>query len=293
MKLSIVTLNYKTPQLTIACVDSVYRQFTKEFESDKLEHLIVDNFSNDDSVVKIEKTLKERAYKNVKLIKNSENAGFGRGCNFGVTHAEGEFVLFLNSDTQVENREFISMMDFLATHPECAILGGKMVNADGSPQLSAAKFYTFIYILLMLLGFERLGFMKHSPKNIQQVDWVSGGCMMVNKKIFEKIGGFDKHIFMYMEDMELCFRAKQKGYTTYFYPSTKVIHAAQGSSNRTFAIVNIYHGILYFYWKYMPHWQFFLIQWLLRIKAYFLIVIGKLTGNTYLSSTYEKALAAI
>lgn len=293
MKLSIVTLNYKTPDLTIACVDSAYRQLNKEFANGEIEHIIVDNFSNDESVEKIEKTLKQRAYKNVHFIKNSENSGFGKGCNLGSEHAKGDFVLFLNSDTRVENREFLSMVDFLSTHIDVAIIGGKMKNADGSPQLSAAKFYTLLYAILMLFGLERIGFMKHAPSSISKVDWVSGGCMMVNKQIFEKIGGFDTHIFMYMEDMELCFRARQKGYATYFYPFTEVIHASQGSSNRTFAIAHIYEGIVYFYRKYMPQWEVFLIQWLLRIKAWILIIFGKLSGNAYLSSTYEQALAAI
>ncbi|MDE2026326.1 MAG: glycosyltransferase family 2 protein, partial [Patescibacteria group bacterium] len=139
----------------------------------------------------------------------------------------------------------------------------------------------------------RFGFMKHSPQKISKVDWVTGGCMMVSKKIFEKIGGFDKNIFMYMEDMELCFRAKKEGFATYFFPATQVLHSSQGSSNRTFAIVHIYQGILYFYRKYMPQWEVFLVQCLLRLKASLLVSIGRLTGNSYLRITYEKALASI
>lgn len=293
MLLSVVTLNYKTPDLTLACVDSVHRQFKKEFEAGEMEHIIVDNLSEDDSVERIEKTLKLRAYKNVHLIQNKENVGFGKGCNLGAEKAKGEFILFLNSDTVVNNKGFLEMAEYLSSHADIAIMGGKMKNLDGSPQLSAGKFYTLFYVFLTMLGLERFGFMKHSPQKISKVDWVTGGCMMVNKKIFDKLGGFDKSIFMYMEDMELCFRAKKEGFTTYFYPGTQVLHASQGSSNRTFAIVHIYQGILYFFRKYMPQWEVFLVQCLLRTKAFLLITFGKLTGNAYLSVTYEEALRHI
>ena len=291
MLLSIVTLNYKTPQLTLACIASVYAQFRRECDNNMIEHIIVDNSSGDNSVAEIKKEIKEKKYTHVKLIENPENAGFGKGCNLGTEKAAGTFVLFLNSDTKVANRGFLEMTEFLSSHLTVAIMGGKMKNANGSAQLSAAKFYTLFYAVLVLLGLERLGFLKNSPNKISKVDWVSGGCMMVRKSLFEKIGGFDKNIFMYMEDMELCFRAKKHGFTTYFYPFIEVFHVSQGSSNRTFAIVHIYEGFLYFYRKYMPQWQLFLIQWLLRTKAKVLLAIGKVTGNTYLYTTYEKALA--
>ncbi len=291
--LSIITLNYKTPDLTISCVESVYAEFSNEFEKGTIEHIIVDNFSEDNSVEIMETKIKEKKFKHVYVIPNNENAGFGRGCNFGALHAKGEFLLFLNSDTHIGNRDFIKMMEFLSKHENVAIIGGKMKNFDGSPQLSAGKFYTLFYVFLMLLGLERFGFMKQSPKEITKVDWVSGGCMMLKKSIFNKLGGFDKNIFMYMEDMELCFRAKKHGYDTYFYPFVDILHKSQGSSNRSFAIVNIYKGILYFYKKYMPQWEFFLVQCLLRTKAIVLLLAGKFTGNKYLSSTYEKALGNI
>ena len=76
------------------------------------------------------------------------------------------------------------------------------------------------------------------------------------KKSFEKIGGFEKELFMYTEDMEFCFRAKKKGFSTYFYPEITLFHKERGSSNRTFAILNIYKGILFFYKKYKPDWQY-------------------------------------
>lgn len=286
MLLSIITLNYKTPERTLVCINSVQNQFKKEFTSDKIEHIIVDNDSHDGSLEKLKKETKH--YKNVRIIANKENVGFGRGCNSGANYAKGQYLLFLNSDTIVENREFLKMIEFLEHHQRVAIMGGQMTNMDGTPQLSAWKFYTLGNLILLLLGAERFGLLKKSTTHIQKVDWVTGGCMMVKKTIFEQLGKFDPHIFMYIEDMELCFRAKKEGFDTYMYPHVKVLHASQGSSNRSFAIVNIYKGIRYFYAKHMPVWQYRIADILLTTKAKLLVIIGRITGNSYLSQTYEK-----
>lgn len=293
MKLSIITLNFQKPQLTLACVASVYKQYQKQFERNEFEMIVVDNLSGDDSVRIIKKELEKKKYKNIHFYENMENAGFGRGNNFGADHAKGEYLLFLNNDTQVLDSGFIGMTEFLDSRPHVAILGGRMENEDRTPQASAGKFYTFFNAILMILGMQRFGFIYSSPTIIKKVDWVSGGCMMVRKNVFEKIGGFDPDIFMYFEDVDICYRVKKAEFFTYYYPNSTVIHIEQGSSNRTFAIVNIYEGLMHFYKKHMPHWQTNMIKWLLRLKAYILIWIGKMLNNSYLISTYGKALTIL
>lgn len=230
-------------------------------------------------------------YKNVTVIENAENLGFGKGCNEGEKKTKGKYVLFLNSDTIALNKGFIEMADFLQKHQEAAVIGGKMKNPNGSTQLSAWKFYTLWNLLFVLLGFERFGLHRVDTSDIARVDWVTGGCMMVNKAIFEKLGGFDKEIFMYIEDMEYCFRAKKRGYLTYFFPFTDIIHTSHASSNKEFAVINIYKNILYFYKKHFPYWQYIVARFLLRIKAQALFIIGKASGNSYFINTYGKIIA--
>ncbi len=293
MKLSIVTLNFKKKELTLSCVASVYKHYKDHFEKNEIEMIVVDNASGDDSVKIIREVIKQNNYKNVELIANDENAGFGRGCNLGTSHAKGKYVLFLNNDTQVQDNGFIDMVNFLDNRSEIAILGGRMKNEDGSVQASVGKFYTLFNAALMLLGMQRFGLLYTSPSSITKADWVSGGSMMVRKEAFDKLGGFDKEIFMYMEDIEFCFRARKAGYSTYFYPNVTTIHIGQGSSNRTFAITHIYQGLVHFYKKYMPTWQLNVLQLMLKAKAKTLIYTGKVIHNTYLVQTYEQALATI
>lgn len=291
MKLSIIILNFKKKELTLNCVKSIYLQYQKEFEKREFETVVVDNFSEDKSVEYLKKGIQTNKFKNVFLYQNSKNAGFGGGCNFGAKHAKGDYLLFLNNDTKVLDNGILGMIDFLNSRPTVGIIGGKMENENMTPQASTGRFYTFFNAILMIFSMQRLGLVYNSPKNITKTDWVSGSSLMIRKALFDKIGGFDEKIFMYMEDVELCFRAKKAGFSTYYYPFVKIIHAGQGSSNRTFAIINIYKGLIYFYKKHMPLWQTNMIELLLRLKAIVLISVGKLIHNNYLVSTYEEAIS--
>ena len=287
-KLSIITINYNTLRLTSQCIESIGKIYKKELNENVFEIIAVDNASKDQSGEELEKY--ESRIKNFKLIKSKENLGFGNGNNLGEANAKGKYILFLNSDTKIEDDGFNKMVEFMEKNPDAGILGGRLKNLDGSRQSSAGADYNLWNVFFLLLGFERFGFLRESPNAIKKVAWVSGACMMVRKDIFEKLGGFEKELFMYMEDVDLCFRAKQKGFLTYYYPNIALIHQERGSSNRTFAILNIYKGLLFFFKKHKSSAQYVFVKNLLMLKAYCLIVLGKLTGNDYLYKTYRQAL---
>lgn len=290
-KLSIVILTYNTKDLTRECLLSVCEQYKKELESNEFEIILVDNDSKDKTFEEISKFKFPISNNNaIKIIQSKENLGFSKGCNAGAKKAEGEFILFLNSDTEIKDKGLQRMVEFLENNKHVAILGGKLENPNGSPQASAGKFYNLFNLFLMLIGLERLGFLKSSPARISKTDWVSGACMMVRREVFEKIGGFEKELFMYMEDVELCFRAKSKGYATYYYPFISLLHKEHGSSNRTFAIIHIYEGILHFYSKYKPKWQYKVANFMLRTKSMLLVMLGKILNNKYLKETYSETL---
>jgi GT2 family glycosyltransferase len=288
MLLSIITLNYKKPHLTLACLESLYEQFGDEFEKGNVELLIVDNASGDDSVAVLRQATSDKRH--VKIIANEENAGFSAGCNLGAASAKGKYFLFLNNDTVVKDKGLLAMVEYMDEHPDVAIMGGQLHNPDGSLQPSAGEFYTPLYAFALLLGLQKYGIIDKNPKIISEVSWVKGGLFMIQSDVFKKLKGFDERIFMYTEDMELCYRAKLAGYKTYFYPHVLVQHAEQGSSNRGFAIVNIYKNLLYFYKKHRSRKEYLLIKSLMKTKASLLITLGKLTGNKYLVETYREAM---
>lgn len=95
---------------------------------------------------------------------------------------------------------------------------------------------------------------------------------------------------MYTEDMELCYRVREAGYKVVYFPEMVIQHIGQGSSNREFAIVNIYKGLLYFYKKHKSYPEYLFVKSLLLFKAWFAILVGSLTQNAYLTTTYKKAI---
>jgi hypothetical protein len=293
MVLSIITLNYKKPELTIECLDSLWEQYKVKLQDNTIEVIIVDNDSQDDSVEKIKRAISEKKFHNMQVIANPSNAGFGTGCNLGAAKSKGEFILFLNNDTLVKDKGIMKMVEYCQNHQDVAVLGGQLRNLDGSLQASTGKFYTLWYAFLLLIGGQRFGFLDRSPDKIEKVDWVKGALLMIRRDVFERLHGFDEKIFMYTEDMELCYRVHQAGLEIYFYPDVQVLHQDHGSTSKTFAIVNIYKNLLYFYKKHRSLQEYQLLKLLLQTKAKSLIAAGKMTNNQYLIETYEKALAEI
>lgn len=291
MKLSIIILSYNTKDLTLDCIKSIFLQYDKELKDGIFEIVVVDNASTDGSVSAISNfqlSLSDKT--SLKIIKNKENYGFSKGNNIGAKNAIGEYLLFLNSDTEIQDKGFLRMTEFMDLNGKVGILGGRLMNTNKSFQRSAGNFYNVLNLSLLLFGGGKLGLLTKSPAKITKIDWVSGASMMVNNKTFKKIGGFEEKLFMYMEDMELCFRAQKKGFLTYFYPNVSLLHKERGSSNKTFAIIHIYEGILYFFKKYKPKWQYDLAKSLLIAKARLIKTIGKIIGNQYYINTYGQAL---
>src|SRR5258708_9365707 len=128
MLVSIVTLNYRKKDLTISCITSLWEQYASEFTSNKMEVIIVDNDSQDDSVETLRRVIKEKKYANMRVIANSSNAGFGAGCNMGAKNSTGEFIFFLNNDTIVKDKGLIKMGEYSKEHPDIAILGVQLLN---------------------------------------------------------------------------------------------------------------------------------------------------------------------
>lgn len=278
---SIIILSYNTRNLLRACLSSV----NKILPQKDVEIIVVDNASSDESAAMVKKE-----FKNVRLIENSENAGFAKGCNLGASYAGGEYLLFLNSDTIVESDNLSIFLKDFSENTKIAIIGGLLKNNDGSTQRSYGNFYTLSRVFSMLFLGEKREISKIDTQKRLIVDWVSGGFMMVRRDIFKKIKGFDEKFFMYIEDMEFCYRAKREGFLTLFDPLWGVEHVGQGSSNRNFAIVQIYKGLLIFYRKHLGGFQLFFLKIMLIIKAAGAIAIGSFTNNSNLRSTYRKAL---
>ncbi len=287
MDLSIIIPSYGTRGLLDRCLRSIYDSLKVSKLS--FEIIVVDNASDDGSV-----ELLKKKYPRVQTIFNKDNLGYGKANNQGIKKAKGKYVLLLNSDISVVDSGIERLWQF-ATMQSNAFVGGKLFNEDGTSQPSCGPMYSLPIVFLMLFTKgDRLGITRYAPQRVQSVDWVSGACLIGPKLAFVEVGLFDERIFMYMEEIEFLYRAKQKGYTVFFYPNAHFVHTGAASSGeRRTPVVNIYLGLLYFYRKHRGPLALGVLRLLLVAKALAAIIIGRMIGRKDLFVTYEEALRMV
>lgn len=284
MDVSIIIVSYNTKQLTDDCLSSIKKSLSGT--SIRYEILVIDNVSVDGT-----KEMIEKKYPEVVRIWNTENVGFGRANNQGIKKAKGTYILLINSDTIAINKSIPKLYEFAKLHPR-AFVGPKLLNMDRSAQTSCGPFLTswVVFAALFLKG-DVIGLTRWSPNRMRYVDWVSGACMIAQKKLFMDDLLFDEKIFMYMEEIDLLMRARKKGYRTMFYPGSQIVHLGGGSSTnkRTGPVLNIYRGLLFVYRKHYSKFALFVLRRMLHWKAIISMAIGVVTGSDYLKKTYAEA----
>jgi GT2 family glycosyltransferase len=291
--LSVIILTYNSEKHITKCLESVLEVTRVKLDADEAEILIYDNNSSDKTVDTVKAFIRTFNTKNIRITKSSENLGFAKGINTAASIARGEYMLFLNPDSELTNDKITDMIRQFDTDSKIAVIGGKITDFDNKEENSAGKFYSLVNLFIMVLGLEEQLGIRFSPKKITDVDFVSGGFMMVRKDYFEKLNGFDEQLFMYVEDMEFCFRIKKAGLRILFYPNAIIRHIGQASSSRSFAIVQIYQGLLYFYKKHTNQFEYFIAKLLLITKARIAIMVGSILNKKDMVATYSKALQTI
>ena len=289
LDLSIIIVSFNTKEITENCLKSIF----KSLEKTKLSYeiIVVDNDSKDGSIEMLKKFQLSHP-STFKLVQNKTNAGFGKANNQAVKQARGKYILFLNSDVVVLDEAIEKLFAFLKENENTVhFVGGKLLNKDLTPQPSSGPFYSLpvVFGWIFLRG-DLWNLTRYSPDQLRKTDWVSGACILTTKNAFNSLGGFDESIFMYMDEVDLLYRAKKKGYQVFLYPQSRFIHLGSASSDgRTFPVQQAYRGLLYFYKKHHSKLQLFLLKFMLQLKALISVAIGRLTNNRYLTETYEKA----
>jgi len=289
-QLSIIIISYNTQQITLNCINSI----VNSVKNITCEIIVVDNASEDKTIEQIRNSKFEILNKNInlKIIQNKTNLGYSKANNIGIKEAITENILLLNSDTVVIDDAIEKLLKrFEDSKDKIQFIGGKLLNQDNSPQASCGPFYSLpmIFAHLFLRG-DYWGLTRSSPNQEKNVDWISGACILTKKSYLEKLNGFDENIFMYMDEIDLLYRANKLGYKTLFYPNTRFIHLGSGSSKgKTFPIIQVFKGLKYFYKKHHSPISCKILMIMLKLKALIGIILGKLFNNHYLIETYEKA----
>lgn len=230
-KISIILVSYNTKDLTNQAIHSIYEK-TKNIN---FEIIVIDNNSHDETVCDIKKNFKE-----VILIENPVNSGFGVANNIASEIAQGEYLFFLNTDTILLNNAIKILSDFLDLNPNIGAAAGNLYNLDLHPATSINRVFPgilneidlFFFNLLSKVFFQKNVLFNHSNSAIVFKGNLSGADLMIRKDLFDAIGKFDNDFFMYYEETELLHRVCEKGYFVASIPEAMIIHLEGASENK-------------------------------------------------------------
>lgn len=226
MKLSIIIVSYNTKEFLEKCLNSI-----KESKFSDFEIIVVDNDSKDGTVEYMDKS----SFSNLQFIKNTKNLGFSKANNKGVRLAKGEYILFLNPDTEVMPDTFSRALKFIEKNKDIGALTCKVVLPNRKLDDSCHRgFPTPWNALFFFSGLEELfptsrlfagyhlGWKDYTKPH--EIDSGAGAFLLVRREAGEEIKWWDEDYFFYGEDLDLCFRLKQKGWKVFYLPQTSIIH---------------------------------------------------------------------
>jgi GT2 family glycosyltransferase len=291
--LSFITVNYNSSDLIKKKLfTSLQNNLTSEWEL-----IIVDNNSNENEKNKLNFF---NNYKNVKIILENMNHGFGKACNIGVESARGEIIIFINPDVRLIEKGLEKFIENYLKE-DIGILAPRLLNEDLSIQpngggFTGLSFYLFYSLrniiskdklkkLLQLRLFNRTpyadylkNFQDQESKSISY-DWVSGAFMIMRKEVFKKIKGFDRNFFMYTEDKDLCYQVKKRlRLNIVINNSYKTIHSVGGTQdekvNPDMELIKLKSRIYYIY-KNEGISKAILLKYFYTIIVFIQVVIGK------------------
>lgn len=313
--LSVCLLSYNTRDITLDCLRSI-----SKYAPNNIEVLILDNASSDKSDEEITKFIKGKSQ--FKFFRGDKNLGFGGGNNFLVSKSKSDFVLFLNSDTVMIEDCFTPCIELLNENPDLIGVSCRLLNSDRSIQTTGGFFPNFWRLMMWQLFIDDLpivsrlvssihphqlefnfvtkflnGFGLYTEKGKQRKepihfqDWLTGAFLMVRKDLFQKVGGFDTKLFMYAEDLELCYRLKKLKGDIAVISSTSIIHLGGSSSGSTMAISNEVKGILHFFKIHTSQVEFFLAKILFLFGSLLrYLIFGIIRNNAQARHAYLTAI---
>lgn len=285
MQLSIIIINYNTFQLTCNCIRSVQ----EKLHDLTYEIILVDNDSSE-----CDPNLFLKKFPDVRLIISAENTGFTGGNNLGILKATGEYILLLNSDTELINNAPKICYDYMQQHPEAGMTTAQLTYPDGRIQHNCRRFRTISWELLEIFPFYLLmsktkkeEVMLHhyfDHKRIMKCDWVWGTYMFFPRKIISELKGnkLADDFFMYVEDVLWCWDFKNLGYEIHFLPEAKVMHVHKGSTSKEKLKKVRLTGIknhAQFMKKFYPDLRWYVFAAIFYTKQYAALLVGKLNGK--------------
>jgi len=255
---SVVIVNYNAGPLLLECLNSCLSQVGQV--------VVVDNASVDGSIELLESHFK--ASSQLQVIRNEANLGFAVACNQGAEVCTGDFLLFLNPDCIAAPGSIGLLQGALLSDSSFGMAGGLLLDSDGTEQAGGRRYVptpwrSFVRALrLELLEhrwpklFQNFNLCTHPlPDGVVTLEAISGACTMVKREAMEDVGPWDEGYFLHCEDLDLCMRYRQSGWSILFVPTAKLTHfrGACSQSRPIFVEWHKHRGMMRFYGKFFRH----------------------------------------
>ena len=240
MKLSVVIVNYRTPDMTLKALAALMSELER-YPDAQVE--VVDNDSGDDSVAKLEAGVREQGWtERVTVTHTERNGGFAYGNNHAIRRALAradppDLFYLLNSDAFPDPGSLACLVDFLEDRADVGIAGSYIHGPDGDFHITAFRFPT---VWSELEGSARLGLLTRLlrrsvvplplPERSREVDWLAGASMLIRREVIEEIGLLDETFFLYFEETDFCRRARLAGWPTWYVRDSSVTHIGSVST---------------------------------------------------------------
>ena len=237
--LSILIVNYNSKKYLIECLESL-NKYLFDFS---FEVIVVDNDSTDEKISAQDFV----DYDFVEFVQSTKNLGFGAANNLAAQKANGEYLLLLNPDTVIVDNSLVRMFSFHCSHPEIAAMTCLLYQENGKDLQSHffGRFQSLLGLTLRHYNYQKADL----DEEFFYADIVTGGCLMIRKKLFEQIDGFDEKFFMYLEDDDLCKRLVNLGYKNAVYTKAKIIHLEGKSAKNRKVKKKYYYKSQNYYWQ--------------------------------------------
>jgi N-acetylglucosaminyl-diphospho-decaprenol L-rhamnosyltransferase len=226
---SVVVVSWNTQSLLRECLASAL--VAAEELGRGVEVIVVDNASHDGSADMV-----ESEFPTVRVIRNRTNAGFAAATNQGLRQSRGRYQLLLNPDTKASAAFLRILVEFLEGRPEAGAVGPRIVGKDGELQVSCFPLPTVGRELWRLHHLDRLYALAAYPQDVagshtpQRVESVQGSCMLLRREALQQIGLLDERFFIYTEEIDLCRRLVDGGWTIYWVPQANIVHYGAAST---------------------------------------------------------------
>jgi N-acetylglucosaminyl-diphospho-decaprenol L-rhamnosyltransferase len=241
LEIAVIIVTFRTAELTLAALRSLRSE--RFHAALRIHAFVIDNASGD--LAAIRHALQDGEWSSwVTLLAAPRNGGFAYGNNFGIRHAfatgRPRYVYLLNPDAEVRAGAIATLVEYLEHHPAVGIAGSSFETVDGRDWPFAFRFPSLwselcqgLQIGLITRALQRWEVAVQMPHIVRQVDWICGASMLIRPAVFNAIGGFDEAYFLYYEETDFCYRARQAGFPTCYVPDSRVMHIMGQSTSVT------------------------------------------------------------